>query len=245
MDVARARYAPFLHEPLACSGDWRVDIGVHAGGTRPLPDVIVRRSADGTALEAARHDFSASLDLAGRAARVELAEPDDIALDAFLRVAWSLALLDVGGLLIHAASVVRAGGAYLFVGRSGSGKTTLARLCTGATVLSDELSIARLGDGAARCHGTPFWGDLGGPGADGSAPLRAICFLEQAPRHALEPLAPPKALSALLPNVVFFARERGLTGRVFEIAAGLVETVPCFRLRFTPDAGFWEVLPDA
>ena len=97
--------------------------------------------------------------------------------DTFLRIVYSFALIEAHGLVIHAASLVRNGRAFLFCGRSGSGKTTIARLSQHATLLSDELSIVRITDHRVRCYGTPFWGDLARAGEDRAAPLVGIYFL--------------------------------------------------------------------
>jgi len=82
-------------------------------------------------------------------ADVALTSPDDVSINSFLRILYSLALVETRGLVVHAASLVRDGRAYLFSGRSGSGKTTVARLSTDATLLSDELSIVRMTKGSA------------------------------------------------------------------------------------------------
>jgi hypothetical protein len=49
----------------------------------------------------------------------------------------------------------------------------------------------------------------------------------------------------LLPNVLFFAAEPALVARVLDVAAGLVERVPCFALGFRPEASVWEAIVDA
>ncbi len=245
LDVARSRYAGFLTGAVP---EWRLHADRDAT-LRPALDLTTRWNDATGRLAAERHDFSASLDVPARAGRVSLAVADHIALDSFLRVTWSLALLPVDGLLVHAASVVRGGRAFLFAGRSGRGKTTIARLSTDDVVLADELSIVRLdasgmppGARGARCHGSPFYGDLARPGPNESAPLAAVCLIDQADRHVLEPLTPARAVAALLPHVVCFVRAADVARRVFDVAAEIVETVPCFTLSFRRDAGFWELL---
>jgi hypothetical protein len=237
--VVTARYAGFLTEGPA---DWHIDTGLRPQGLVALEDVVVRGAGAGR-LTLERHDFFAMLDVPARAGTLALGAIDHIALDTFLRVSYSLALLEAGALLIHAASLGRDGGAWVFPGRSGSGKTTLTRLSPEATLLSDEISIVRLTDAdGACCHGSPFWGDLGEAGRNAAVPLRAIHFLRHADRHAVTPLSPRQALAALLPNVLFFAAEPGLVGRVLDIAAGLIERVPCFALGFRPEASVWEAI---
>jgi hypothetical protein len=240
-DVVARRYAGFLS---AAPAHWRVEAGLRPGGLVPLEDVVVRDSGPDR-LVVERHDFVATLDLAARAGTLGLGVVDPVAVDTFPRVLYSLALLEAGGLLVHAASLARSGRAWLFPGRSGSGKTTLARLSPDARLLSDEISVVGLDGGGARGHGSPFWGELARPGAGAAAPLAAIHFLRHADRHAATRLTPRQALAALLPHVLFFATAPALVARVFEVAARLVERVPGFALGFRPEPSVWEAIERA
>ena len=241
--VVRDRYKGFLS---AGTPDWRIEISAQLARGRPFSgDVMVSRDGGPARFSVRRADFRGTVDLRKRCGTVAVADPDEISVDAFLRIVYSLALVEVRGLVVHAASLVRNGKAYLFCGPSGSGKTTVARLSSDATLLSDELSIVRMSEEGAFCYGTPFWGELARGGEDRAAPLAGIYFLQKGSRHAAEAIGPRRALERLLPNVLFFARETNLTARVFRIAADLVETVPCFDLSFRPDPGFWEVVENA
>jgi hypothetical protein len=234
--VARSRYAGFLG-PRAPRWNVRLEVG---GVSRPGADL--QTTVDCGRVRLSRSDFVAHLEPDRHSGCATLVEPDRIALEAFLRVMWSIALPDAGGMLVHAASVERNGRAFLFPGRSGSGKTTLCRLSRANQILSDEMSlVCSMADGAT-CHGTPFAGELGIPGPNRAVPLSAVCMLEHGERHALVRERPPGALRALLPHVVHFVRDAGLTARVFAVAARLVEQVPCFRLSFRRDPGFWDLL---
>ena len=241
-DLLSARYKGFLSEGLP---DWRIEFAVRPQELKPpVGDVVVRRNGGPDRFIVERYDFVGMLDLKERSGQVAFAEPDEFSVDSFLRIAYSLALADAGGLLIHAASLIREGRGYLFCGPSGSGKSTVARLSTDATLLSDELSIVRIDDGRARCYGTPFWGELARGGEDCSAPLVGIYGLHKGSRHVVEALMPRRALERLLPNVMFFAKEAEPTARVLDIAADLVEAIPCFDLFFRPDPAFWKAIGD-
>jgi hypothetical protein len=236
----RERYRGFLS---AETPEWWIEMKAEAV---PSPsfvgNVAVVRDGERTRFAVRRRDFAGTLDLDHRSGAVAVSDPGAVSIDSFLRIAYSLALLDVRGLVVHAASLVRNGKAYLFCGPSGSGKTTVARLSGDATLLSDELSIVRVADTRARCYATPFAGELARAGEDRAAPLRGIYFLHHGSRHAVEAVKPRQALERLLPNVLFFAREAELGARVLGIAADLVEATPCFELWFLPDPGFWEVV---
>ena len=231
------RYAGFL---TTAAPDWRITVSPRACGRVPLEDVVVRAlDGGGRRFACERHDFIATLDLDAREGAVELGALEAVALDTMLRVVHSLALLERRTLVVHASSLVREAGAYLFPGRSGAGKTTVTRLSPDATLLSDEISLV---EAAGACHGSPFWGELARPGENVRAGLRGIYFLSQASQHATAPLSRRQALVHLLPNVLFFAAEPALVERVLDVAAGLVAAVPCYRLSFRPDPGFWKVV---
>lgn len=235
-----ARYKGFLSEG---APDWRIEFTTRPQELKPpAKDVVVRRNGGPNRFIVERYDFVGTLDLKKRSGQVAFAEPDEFSIDSFFRIAYSLALADAGGLLIHTASLIREGKGYLFCGPSGSGKSTVARLSTDATVLSDELSIVRIDEGRARCYGTPFWGELDRGGEDRSAPLVGIYYLHKGSRHAVEPLKPRQSLERLLPNVMFFAKEPELMAQILDTSAGLVEAVPCFDLSFRPDPAFWKVV---
>jgi hypothetical protein len=239
--VIRARYEGFLSPG---PSDWRLEIAPLPPGPPPAGDVAVQREGRPGRFTVKRPDLTGTLDLVEHSGDVRLA-PGEIAIESFLRIAYSLALVDARGLLPHASCLVRGGRAYLFCGPSGSGKTTLARLSRDAVVLTDELPVVKVSAGRATAHGTPFWGELARGGGDRAAPLAGIYFLHQAGRHAVEPTRPGPALARLLPNVLFFAREADVTAAVFRLAADLVETVPCFDLFFRRDPEFWELIDGA
>jgi len=226
--------------------DWRIEISLPPGSLPSSGDVVVKRDGVPARFSVKRHDFTGTVDVGRRTADVTLTQAHDVSeevsIESFWRILYSLALVEAHGLVVHAASLVRDRRAYLFSGRSGSGKTTVARLSTDATLLSDELSIVRMTDGSPVCFGTPFRGELALSGEDRAAPLVGMYFLRHGDRHAVQALGPGQALARLLPNVLFFAREADVTAAVFRIAADLVEAVPCFDLSFRPDPGFWEVI---
>ena len=161
-------------------------------------------------------------------------------------MAYSLALLPVGALLVHAASLGRAGRAWMFPGPSGSGKTTLTRLSADADLLSDEISIVRVDADGPRCYGSPFWGDLGRPGENHAVPLAAIHFLRHAERHVGGCRSPRGApWPRCCPTCSSSRASPHLVARVLEVAAALTAAVPCFKLGFRPEPSVWEVIAAA
>src|SRR5260370_13504263 len=93
------------------------------------------------------------------------------ALDSLLRVLLSWKLLGRRGFLLHAATIVRNGKAYIFTGRSGPGQRTVPSLSPGGSVLTGEISLLRRRDGVCRPHGNPCCGQIRAAGSNTSAPV--------------------------------------------------------------------------
>jgi hypothetical protein len=165
------------------------------------------------------------------------------ALDSMIRVFLTWKLLNHNGFLLHAATVIRNGKAYIFTGRSGAGKSTVASLSPEGSVLTDEISLLRRENGVWRAYGTPFWGEFRAAGSNTSAPVAGIVRLLQATENRVQALRPVAILRALLPNVLFFSAEAAANRRLLDILSEAAEEVPGYNLAFRKNASFWEVLP--
>jgi len=169
---------------------------------------------------------------------------NEYALDSLLRVLLSWKLAGCNGFLLHAATVVRNGKAYVFTGRSGAGKSTVASLSPEGSVLTDEISLLRFENGVWRAYGTPFWGEFRAAGSNTSAPVKGIFRLVQAAENRVTTLRPMELLRVLLPNVLFFSAEPQANRRLLEILGQAVEGISGYELAFRKDPAFWEVLPE-
>jgi hypothetical protein len=165
------------------------------------------------------------------------------AIDTVMRIVHSLVLAELGGFLVHSASVVRNGRAFLFSGVSGAGKTTISRLAPpDATLLTDEISyVRRVGDCYEAC-GTPFAGDLGRAGENVSAPLAGLYLLAQGRHNHASPIGPADAARRLLRNILFFADDAGRVEQLFRSACEFVSRVPVYELTFLPDKKVWDLI---
>jgi hypothetical protein len=165
------------------------------------------------------------------------------AIDSILRIVHTLILAKEGGFLVHAASAIRGSRAFIFSGVSGAGKTTLSRLAPpDATLLTDEISYVRREGGRYFACGTPFAGELARVGANESAPLGALFFLEKGRRNSIEPIAPTEAIQRLMRNILFFANDPELVKVVFQSACEFASVVPVHRLVFVPDQRVWDII---
>jgi hypothetical protein len=169
--------------------------------------------------------------------------PNPYSVDSVLRIVHSIILAGDGGFLLHAASVVRGGHAFLFTGLSGAGKTTITRLALPeVTVLTDEVSYVRPGPEGYHAFGTPFAGELARMGENVSAPISAVYLLAKGAENRIAPVPPSEAVHRLMRNILFFAEDPVLVQRVFQACCEFVATVSVQRLTFFPDQRIWELI---
>jgi hypothetical protein len=189
-----------------------------------------------------RGDFRAEWEPASRTGWIrQTANPYSI--DAVLRIVHTLVLARQGGFLLHSASAVRNGKAFLFAGVSEAGKTTISRLAPAdATLLTDEISYVRRLDAGYVAYGTPFTGELAKLGENVSAPIAALYLLAKGSENRIDPLPPGEAARSLLANLLFFAEDEELVQSTFHSAFEFVSRVPVSRLTFVPDARVWELI---
>ena len=207
-----------------------------AGGAPYTP----RAAAGGGLLRISRGDFRASADLRAGTGELSIA-PNEQSLDAFLRSFLSFSLLRAGGFMLHSAGLVKAGRAYVFLGRSGAGKSTLSGLAaaSGAEVISDEINMLRRERGRFYAYGSPFWGEMRSEGRQGRWPLGGLFVLKKGRTHGLSPCGAAAALPVLLRCVVNFERTPEAGRLAMDNAASLLAGVRAGVLEFSKkDRGF-------
>ena len=204
-------------------------------------EVSVRREDEGWHL--LRGDFEARWDPATRHGTARL-RANPYALDSVLRILHTVLLAEQGGMLMHASSVVLADGrAFVCTGVSGAGKTTISRLAPpGAHILTDEMSFIRREADGYYAYGTPFAGELATPGENIRAPLAGVFLLAQGPDNRIDDLSPAEAIRAVMTNILYFAKDKALTAKVFDNAIALAACIPVRRLTFFPDARVWDMI---
>jgi hypothetical protein len=251
LGMLQNRYAGFVGSSKYAAVDFNVDLFT-PGFVDPDADVRVTQHAGKWAME--RGDFRAEWEPARRTGTIrQSANPYSI--DAVLRIVHTLVLVQEGGFLMHAASAIRNGRAFLFAGVSGAGKTTISRLAPpDATLLTDEISYVRKDaqryaskdvqkqDHSYVAYGTPFTGELAKVGENVSAPVSALYLLAHGPENRIDPVAPGQAVREFLANVLFFAEDQELVKRAFHAACEFVSRVPVSRLTFVPDTRVWEMI---
>jgi len=233
------RYAGFMVSP--ADVDIQLDVDI-AEGPEVIADEDLEVSCASGRWTMTRGDFHAEWDPAARHGRVRQ-EVFPYAIDAVLRIVHSLELAKGGGFLVHSASAVRNGRAFLFSGVSGAGKTTISRLAPpDVTLLTDEISyVRRVADGY-HAHGTPFAGDLGRAGENISAPVAGLYLLVQGRHNHAVLLKPAEAARRLLRNILFFADDATLVEQLFRTVCEFVSRVPVYELTFRPDEEVWNLI---
>jgi hypothetical protein len=138
-----------------------------------------------------------------------------------------------GVFLMHASVLEVNGYAYAFSAPSGTGKSTHSVLwlkhIEGARVLNGDKPLLRLEeDGGVTAFGTP-WNGKENWGANISAPLRAVCFLERGAENAIR-RAPEEEAIARLAQQLYLRGNRACVNLQLALMDGFVRSIPFYVL---------------
>jgi hypothetical protein len=239
IDLLKKRYVGFVSDSRPPRFEFQIDLAP-PGLISNHEDVRVCWDSGIWFLD--RGDFHAEWDPSTGEGRIrQTANPYSI--DAVLRIVHTLLLAKEGGFLLHAASAVRNGRAFLFSGVSGAGKTTISSLAPpDVSLLTDEISYVVKQPSQYFAFGTPFAGELARLGENLCAPIAEVFLLAKGIENSIEPLDTAVAARALLRNVLFFAEDPELVDAVFQSVCEFVRRVPVRRLTFRPDSTVWELI---
>ena len=239
LGILQNRYAGYLTSATNAEIDFDIEMATPGNAD---PDAPVRVAQRGGRWTLTRGDFRAEWEPTKRRGWIrQTANPYSI--DAVLRIVHTLVLAKQGGFLVHSASAIRNGKAYLFAGVSEAGKTTISRLApSDVTLLTDEISYVRKGDDEYVAFGTPFTGELAKLGENVSAPIAALYLLSKGSENRIDRVPAGEAARGLLANLLFFAEDEELVQAAFHAAFEFVSHVPVSRLTFFPDARIWELI---
>lgn len=135
-------------------------------------------------------------------------------------------------MLLHASVLEYEGNGYAFLGRSGTGKSTHTRLwlehLPNVRVINGDKPILEQKDGFFYAYGTPWQGKEGW-GCKAKAPLRGLCFLEQAKENKVQVLSPSEAANRLFAQVLLPTEESAAVATL-ELLDALLACTPTYLL---------------
>lgn len=136
-------------------------------------------------------------------------------------------------MLLHAAILEYEGDGYAFLGRSGTGKSTHTGLwlkhLEGSKIVNGDKPILEETEIGFIAYGTPWMGKEG-LGGNTSAPLKGLCFLEQAKENSITRLSPAEAASRIFMQILF-PEDAENAAKTLELTDRLVSKTPCYLLK--------------
>jgi hypothetical protein len=138
-----------------------------------------------------------------------------------------------GRMLLHCSVLEYDGIAYAFLGRSGTGKSTHTKLwlkyLSPTRVINGDKPILEYREGEFIAYGTPWMGKERW-GTKAKAPLKGLCFLEQAKTNAIRKLSVSETSSRLFTQILIPNEEANAIATL-DITDKLVSTVPAYLLQ--------------
>lgn len=136
-------------------------------------------------------------------------------------------------MLLHASILEFAGNAYAFLGHSGVGKSTHTRLwmktIQNCRVLNGDKPILQQTEDGFIAYGTP-WRGKEGWGGKSSAPLKGLCFIEQAKENSITPLLPSEISKRIFQQVLLPTKPQDVVATL-DLLDGLITKTPAYLLQ--------------
>lgn len=135
-------------------------------------------------------------------------------------------------MLMHASVIKYDGAGYAFLGRSGTGKSTHTRLwmqnVPTTKIVNGDKPILEFDGEKFIAYGTPWCGKEHW-GSKGNAPLRGLCFLEQAKQNSIRKLTPSEVSSRLFQQILLPTEEENAVATL-ELVDKLIALTPAYLL---------------
>ncbi|HEV8202355.1 MAG TPA: hypothetical protein VGS03_20275 [Candidatus Polarisedimenticolia bacterium] len=174
-----------------------------------------------------------------RAGALARTDPVHLATENLLRACLAWVVLLRGGFVLHAASVVRNGGCYLFFGNSGAGKSTIASIC-GGQVISDDLTLNLPQGPGFAAIGSPFRGTYTAcEDLTDRYPVVGAFRLRKDTVPSVRPIDRARGFADFVANLPFVVGELGHHPQAWSLIATVFAKLSLFELRFRKDDSFW------
>lgn len=152
-----------------------------------------------------------------------------------IRFAFLVTAQTHGLCVLHSASVLYKGKAWLFSGHSGAGKSTHTKLwhdLFGVPLLNGDLNLLGIKDGQPVCCGLPWCGTSEIYTAK-NYPLGGVVFLKQAPYNRVSSLSADREILSLVQRMITPGWTQAGVRRNLELAEALAEKIRIFCLECT------------
>jgi len=206
------------------------------------------RLQDGRAILYA-HDFAGWFGTGGGGGDLALCRPGweglQLPLENLLRVYCAWRAIDRQGFLIHAASVVCEGRAYVFFGHSEAGKTEVAELSRDrGEILSDDLTLLTLEPEGYVAHSVPFRGRFRERivTVRRTYPVAGLFHLVRAEHNRASPLPRVRAAADVFSCLPFITDRLAARdpAEVMTVCERALRSLPGFQLEYAPTPQLWE-----
>ncbi len=139
----------------------------------------------------------------------------------------------LGRMLLHAAVLEYDGNGYAFLGKSGTGKSThtglwLKHVPSSQIVKGDKPILQYIGKQFI-VYGTPWMGKEG-LGCNSKAPLKALCFLEQAKENSIKRLSNSEVSARLFTQVLLPEEEENVIATL-DLIDKMICNTPAYLLK--------------
>ena len=154
------------------------------------------------------------------------------------------AVLEIGGIVLHGVLMEYKGKGIIISAPSGTGKTTHARMWRDtqrALIINGDRALCRKIDNKWTGFGMP-WCGTSGEYINRDVEISAIVVLEQAKENSVEKLDTLQAFNHMIPNITAPTWEKNLLNKAMDYLEDIVNEVPVYKLKCTPDIEAVEVL---
>lgn len=160
------------------------------------------------------------------------------ALSSLIHILFSMAILPMGGIMLHASAVTLDGKGYAFLGKSGTGKSTHSLLWQisfpECRLLNDDNPVVAVKGDKIKIYGTP-WSGKTACYKNEYATLEALVRLEQWQSNEFTLLTDTAAFAGLLPSCSVIRSDRRLTEFLYKTLIEICERITIGRLRCLPN----------